>query len=140
MPQSFHEDFVLRDIAPGSDRAFGLVFGGVFAAVGVLPMLHRDGPRLWSLALAVAFIVVALTVPRSLRRANLLWFRFGHLLSTIMVPVVMAILFFALISPLALVRRWTGSPGLSLGFVRDVKTYWIPRAPVVDTDSLKRQF
>jgi len=140
MPQSFHEDFVLRDVTPGSDRAFGLVFGGVFAAVGVLPMLHSDGPRLWSLMLAAAFIVVALTVPRSLRHANLLWFRFGHLLSTIMVPVVMAILFFALISPLALVRRWIGAPGLSLGFARDAKTYWIPRAPATGAESLKRQF
>jgi hypothetical protein len=120
MAQSFHEDFTMRAVAPGSDRSFGLVFAGVFAVIGMLPLLRSGEPRLWSLGLAVAFVLVALTVPRALRRMNLLWFRFGFLLSTVMIPVVMGILFFVLLT--------------------SEQTYWIERPASTDRDSLKHQF
>jgi len=140
MAQSFHEDFTMRAITPGSDRSFGLVFAGVFGVIGILPLLHEGQPRLWSLGLAAAFGLVALTAPKALRRMNLLWFRVGFLLGAVVIPVVMAILFFVLLTPIAFARRRFGTPGLQLGPAPAEKTYWIKRPTTTDGDSLKHQF
>ena len=139
MAQSFHEDFTMRAVTPSSDRSFGLVFAGVFGLIGILPLLHAREPRLWSLGLALAFVLVALAVPKALRRMNLLWFRLGFLLSTVVIPVVMGILFFVLLTPIAFARRRFGTPGMQLGASSE-QTYWITRPASTDRDSLKHQF
>ena len=39
-------------------RSFGLIVGGIFAVIGLWPVLFRaQGPRLWALAFAVALVV-----------------------------------------------------------------------------------
>ncbi len=133
MPPSFHEDFTPQPPRAGSDRAFGLVFAGVFALVGAAPV------RVWALALAVLLLGVAVLWPRGLGPFNRLWFRFGILLSSITLPVLMAVLFYGVLTPIALLRRLVGAPGLALH--RDkAESYWIARKDPPGRDSLKQQF
>jgi hypothetical protein len=140
MANAFHENFALSKPALGSDRSFGLVFAGVFTVVGLLPLLRDGDPRIWAVALGLAFLAVALAAPRVLHDLNTLWFRFGLLLGAIVLPVVMAILFFGMVTPLAAIRRLAGKPGLQLKYDASEQSYWIPRETPIDREGLRRQF
>ena len=137
-----HES-LLRDeaIEPSSNRAFGLVFATVFALIGTFPLLSGDDVRLWSLAIAAAFLVVALTLPSVLTQLNRLWLRFGLLLHRIVSPVVLGIMFFLVVTPTGFVMRLLGKDPLRLRYDKAASTYWIERTPPgPPADSLDRQF
>ncbi len=133
-----------RHIAPvqsSSNRSFGLVFTAFFLIVGLLPLLHGHGIRLWALWLSGVFLLLALAVPVVLAPANRLWTKFGALLHSIVSPVALGILFFVVVSPIAMVMRLMGKDPLRRKFDRSAGSYWIVRNPPgPDADSLKNQF
>lgn len=125
----------------GSERSFGIVFAVVFALVGLLPLVHGGAIRPWALIVAGAFLVVALAVPRVLRPANRLWFRFGRLLHGIVTPVVLGLVFFSTVTPTALILRLTGKDPMTLRFEPERQSYWIRRDPPgPPPETMKNQF
>jgi len=139
-----HEEFDREEeIAGSSDRTFGLVMAAGFALVGAAPMLHR-GPgavRWWSLALALAFLLVALVRPSLLAPLNRLWLRFGLLLARIVSPIGLALLYFTTIVPVGLLMRATGGDPLRLRRDPAATSYWIRRTPPGPApESMKNQF
>lgn len=138
-----HEDFTrAAEVEGSSDRSFGFVFAGFFALVAVLPAFH--GPissiRWWAAALAASFLALALWRTKSLRPLNRLWSKFGLLLSKIVGPVVLMLIFYAVVTPVGLLMRAFGKDPLRLR--RDEATsYWIVRqAPGPAPGSMKDQF
>jgi hypothetical protein len=127
-------------VRPGSDRNFGFVFAAVFALIGLLPLIGGHAPRWWALAVGAVFLAVALVRPAILAPLNVLWFRFGMLLHRVVSPVIMAVLFFATITPLAVLMRALGKDPLRLKRSTGT-TYWIARDPPGPrAGSLKDQF
>jgi predicted membrane metal-binding protein len=118
-----------RKVELGSNRNFGLVFAGVFAVLAVWPLIrHGEAVRWWALGLSAAFLGVALLAEHLLAPLNKLWFRFGLLLHSVVAPVVMGLLFYCAVTPVALVLRLMGKDLLRLNR-SDEKSYWIERAP-----------
>ncbi len=78
---------------------------------------------------AAAFSAAALLSPSVLHPLNRLWFAFGHLLSKVMTPIVMGLLYVLAIVPTAFIMRLRGHDLLRLKLDRDVKSYWIVREP-----------
>jgi Saxitoxin biosynthesis operon protein SxtJ len=111
----------------GSERSFGLVFAGAFAAVALYPALHGQPPRLWALGLAATLLALALVRPGLLAPLNRLWFRFGLALGKVMTPVAMALLFALAVVPTALVLKLLRKDPLRLRLDRSAATYWEPR-------------
>ncbi|MEW6055378.1 MAG: SxtJ family membrane protein [Bdellovibrionota bacterium] len=121
-----HESLVqTHDIKTSTDRSFGLVFAAVFALVGVWPLFAGRSMREWAFIVAGAFFVVALTRPVLLRQLNKLWTRFGFLLQKITNPIVMGVLFYVLVTPVALVLRVLGKDPLKRSFDKQAKSYWV---------------
>ena len=90
-----HEDFTREETVQGSsDRSFGLVMAGFFAIVALLPLRHAplSSIRWWALAIAVAFLALALLWTAPLHPLNRLWLKLGLLLSKIISPIVLMIL------------------------------------------------
>ena len=137
-----HESYTREEHVEGSsNRSFGLVFAAVFAIIGLLPVLFGRTPRLWALGVAGLFLAAALFLPRVLTPLNRLWFKLGLLLHRVVSPVAMGIVFFGVITPMALVMRLLGKDPLRLRFDRDAPTYWIDRSPPGPApESLKDQF
>ncbi len=138
-----------HDVKMGSERGFGIVFAVVFALIGVWPAIAlgwvpRFDPaalRWWPLAIAAAFLVVALLVPSLLRPLNWLWFKFGMLLSKVMSPIVMGLVFVLTVVPTALVMRLRGRDLLRLNIDRQTKSYWIMREPPGPAgDTMRNQY
>jgi hypothetical protein len=140
--QNTHEDFAREeDVKTSSERVFGFVFAAVFLIIGLLPLLHGNMVRLWSLGVAAVFLALALAVPKTLAPLNRLWMKFGMLLHAVVNPVVMAFLFFSTVTPIALILRALGKDPLHLKFDPAAKTYWIDRTPPGPApDTMPRQF
>lgn len=137
-----HEDYSrTHDVAASSNRGFGWVFTAVFAVIGVWPLVSGGGPRWWSLGVAAAFLAVTLAAPVLLALPNKLWQRFGLLLNRIMSPVVLAFLFYAVITPIGAIKRRFGQDNLRLDKAEPSDSYWIKRDPPGPTpDSFNDQF
>lgn len=115
------------EIKGSSDRSFGLVFTAVFAIVGLFPLLGDGQVRIWALAVAGLFLIIAFARPGLLAPLNLVWFRFGMLLGKIMTPIVMGLLYFVTITPIGLIMRATGKDPLRTRLEPEAETYWQKR-------------
>src|SRR5438874_743057 len=88
-----------------SDRSFGLLVGGVLLAVGLLPMWHGHSIRLWAVISGLLVAGLGLLGPALLRRAKHVWLFTGFLLGTVVNPVVLALLFGVVITPVGVLAR-----------------------------------
>jgi len=124
-----------------SDRSFGLTFAVVFTILGGW-LLWRSNSYAWvALALAAAFAVISFTFARVLHPLNKLWMRFGLLLSMIVSPIVLGVIFFVVLVPVGLFQRMRGRDVLRRSFDRQLPSYWILRDPPgPQPDSFPRQF
>lgn len=128
-------------IQSSSDRSFGFVFAAVFLIIGLYPLFHAAGIRLWAVALSGTFLLLAALVPQVLAPANRLWTKFGLLLHNIVSPVALGVLFFLVVTPTGLLMRLLGKDPLRLRFDPAADSYWIKRDPPGPAaDSLKNQF
>lgn len=126
-----------------SERRFGLMLTAAFALLGAYQIIRHRSRFAWAACLiaAIAFALLALLIPRSLAPLNKAWFYFGELLGKIVSPVVLGIIFFVILTPVAVLTRLFGRDELCLQRPR-VKSYWIDRAPppISPAQSFRNQF
>ena len=130
-----------EEIKVSSDRSFGIVFTLLFLAVGIW-MVLRGQPNGWLfLASAVLFFVVAMARPSVLGPLNRAWMKFGLLLSRVVNPFILGVVFFLVITPMAVVRRLLGKDSLHLESKPSLESYWVDRNPSdPKPGSMTRQF
>ena len=123
-----HENFYQRDeIKAGSNRVFGIVFAVVFLIIGCFPIISGAEPLVWALCIGTIFFIAALSFPNALRPLNMIWFRLGMFLHTIVNPLIMGLLFFVTVVPIGLIMRLMSKDLLNLQFDPDISSYWIER-------------
>jgi hypothetical protein len=136
--EELHRD---ERIEGSSDRSFGFVFAVVFAIIAAWPLISGGGLRRWALAVAVAFLAIALLRPVLLAPLNRRWMAFGLLLARVVSPVALGILFFVVFWPIGLVMRLFGADPLRLRRDAKADSYWIRRQPPgPPPQSMDRQF
>ena len=124
-----------------SPREFGTVFTIVFAILGFYPLLHGQKIRWALIPIAVLLFLLTILAPGLLRPLAKLWQKFGTLMHKIVSPVVMALMYFAIFSPFALLLRMAGKKFLKLNWEKSAATYWEIRNPPGPTsDSIREQF
>jgi len=118
------------EAAGSSDRSFGLVFAVVFTIVGLWPAVFGDGGlRWWAFVVAGLFLALAVLRPALLAPLNRLWTRIGLVLHRIVNPVIMGLIFYLVITPVALAMRLAGRDALRLKSSEAAESYWIDREP-----------
>jgi hypothetical protein len=125
-----------------SDRRFGLLLVGVFAILGGYGSYKGSsvGAIYASFALSVVLALVTAIAPRILAPLNRAWFHIGQLLGKIVSPIVLGVIFYGLLTPIALLARMKGRDELKIK-PRSVSSYWIQRNPPGPTaDSFNNQF
>ena len=122
----------------GSNRNFGLVFFFVFLIVGLWPLLNGGPFRIWSIVIAIIFLIFGLMNSKLLTPLNKLWFKFGLFLGTIVSPFVMGIIFFLVITPIGFVMKIIGKDLLNIKHDNKKKSYLINRDKTKST--MKQQF
>ncbi len=126
-----------NDIKIGSNRSFGIVFFLVFLLIAIYPLLSGEGVRLWSLAIATIFFILGIINSSLLSPLNKIWFKFGLLLGRFISPLVMGLIFFLVVTPIALLMKLLKKDLLNLKFNKD-NTYWIVKSG--PKSKMKNQF
>lgn len=124
-----------------SNQKFGWFFTGIFclAAAYVKWVLLSEWAMLL-LGLAAVFALLTALVPRALTPLNKLWFQLGLILGRIVSPIVLGIIFYSLITPVAVIARLAGRDELRIK-KRLISSFWIERYPPgPHPDSYKNQF
>ena len=136
-----HEHLAADDEVPAaSDRAVGLVLAAAGALVALAPLVRGRAPRLWLLALAALLLLLALARPRWLRPLKRAWLGFGAVANMIVTSLLMAVVFYGIITPIAWVMRRLGHDVLNLRLDPLATTYWLERQPPGSSESMKHQF
>lgn len=125
-------------IPRSSDKGFGIVFAAVFLLLGLYPLSKGNDPRIWAICCSALFLLSALFFPKALSVPNRLWGRLGELLGAVVAPVMMALIFFVVMTPIGLFIRLTGKDLLKSKLDKGAKTYWNERDTKVG--SMKDQF
>ena len=128
----------MDEIKLGSNRSFGIVFFIVFFIIALYPLIKDGDIRYWSLIVSLIFLILGLLNSKILTPLNKLWFKFGILLGRIVSPIIMGLIFFLVVTPIALIMRIIGKDLLNLKFNKKDKSYWIEK--VGPKSKMKNQF
>ena len=121
----------------GSNRSFGIVFFVVFLIISLWPLLSGNEVRIWSLIVSIIFLILGSINSRILTPLNKLWFKFGIFLGNIISPIVMGIIYFAVVTPIALLLKIINKDVLSLKKTKQA-SYWKNKEKY--NSSMKNQF
>ena len=129
----------MRDsnIKIGTNKSFGIVFFLFFSIVSIFPLFKNGNIRTWSLVISIIFLILGLLNSKILTPLNTIWFKFGILLGSFVSPIVMGIVFFAIVTPTSLIMRVLGKNLLNLK-KSNKKTYWIEISKI--KSKMKNQF
>ena len=124
-----------------SNKKFGLFFSAIFVLIAVYAYLKfRVEFAVFALTTSTLFAIAAILTPQILSPLNRLWFSLGLLLGKIVSPIVLALIFFVLITPVSFVTRIFGRDELKMK-KRNVESYWVDRSPPgPPSASFKKQY
>jgi predicted membrane protein len=127
----------MDDVKIGSNRSFGIVFFIVFLLIALYPLSYSGEIRVWSAIISLIFLVLGLLNSKILTPLNQVWFKFGILLGRFVSPVVMGAIFFAIVTPTAVIMKVLRKNLLNLK-KGNKKTYWIEKSKI--KSKMKNQF
>ena len=110
-----------------SNRNFGIVFFVVFLIISFYPLTYNGNITKWSLVISIIFLILGLVNSKILTPLNRLWFKFGIFLGRIISPIIMALIFFLVVTPIGLIMRLLRKDLLNLKYNKKNKSYWIEK-------------
>ena len=121
-----------------NNRGFGLLFFVVFLIISLWPLLKSENPRIYFFPVAFLFLILGLINSKILTPLNKFWIKFGELLGRFIAPIVMAIVYFIILTPLSIIVRLLGKDLLKVKFSNKINSYWIKR--IKDLGPMNKQF
>ena len=121
-----------------SNRSFGLLFFIVFLILGFWPLKSGESLNFYFFAISLIFLILGLINSKLLSPLNKFWIKLGVILGNIIAPIVMALVYFVILTPVSLIVRLFGKDLLALRFLKKKETYWITRKKTLG--SMKKQF
>ena len=121
-----------------SNRSFGILFFLVFLGFGLWPLTKEMSPNIFLIIISVIFLILGLLNSKLLSPLNNLWIKFGEILGKIIAPIVIAVVYFLILTPISLLVRLFGKDLIEMKFNNSVKSYWIKRKKHLGT--MDKQF
>jgi len=138
-----HENF--RGDEPidlGSDRAFGYTVGTVLMVIGAAKSFMAGAITLVSFLIFVPgpiLLLLSVVAPSRLSVPNKFWLKIGAGIAKVVNPIVLALLFFIVVTPMAYAVRLAGKRPLRLAADRSAASYWMAREASGSRPSTMRQ-
>ena len=127
----------MDDIKIGSNRSLGIVFFIVFLLIAIYPLINQGEIRVWSVLISLLFLILGIINSKILTPLNKAWFKFGIFLGKIISPIIMGIIFFLVVTPIAFLMRMLKKDLLNLKYNKN-SSYWIEKTDPKST--MKNQF
>ena len=121
-----------------SNRSFGILFFLVFLGFGLWPLTNETSPNIFLIIISVIFLVLGLLNSKLLSPLNDIWIKFGEILGKIIAPLIMALVYFLILTPISLLVRAFGKDLLGLKYLKQQNSYWIKRKKEIGT--MDKQF
>lgn len=127
-------------------RQFAWVMGVMLGLVIPLIIFWVNDWQLTTAAMIVftfglLFVITGLAVPGLLRRLYIAWMLLALVLGSIVTRIIITTVFYLMITPVGVIRRWFGTRDL-LGLQPDPekKSYWITRDEKSQSGQMKKQY
>ena len=121
-----------------SNRSFGILFFIVFLAIGLWPLTKSENANYILISLSIIFLILGILNSNFLTPFKNIWIKIGELLGKVIAPIIMALVYFIILTPVSLVVRIWGKDLLGLKILKNKNSYWIKRKK--ELGSMKKQF
>lgn len=135
------EEFQDIDSSRPELKKFGLAVGGVFSAIGAV-MLYRGNPGFWWLLIPGGILVLlGWLAPGLLKPLHRPWMLLALIMGWLMTRLILSLLFYLILSPIAIIARLAGTEFLDLKWPDKRESYWLAREKKIDEKSTyEKQF
>lgn len=120
-----------------SERAFGLLLGGVCLFWAVYPLWHGNPVRPALLAPALLLLALGAILPKALVWPKRIWLAITGRIGAVVQFLLMGILYWSVVTPVGLFFRVTGRDALNRRYDPKAPTYWTRRQTLSD---MRQQF
>jgi hypothetical protein len=109
-------------------RQFGWMMGGVFGIISFWPLVFRsEGIRMWAGIIAAIFALLGIAFPRGLKPVYRAWMFFGEKIGWLNSRILLGLLFYGMLTPMAFVMALLGKRPLQLQLDPKAETYRVPK-------------
>ncbi|GAB6268699.1 hypothetical protein DS62_03280 [Smithella sp. SC_K08D17] len=120
---------------------FGITMGIILSIIGFYLLWEKNNNYNYILFLAAAFFITGLILPSILRPVYKVWMAIAVVMNFIMTRVIMAVIFYLIVTPIGLIASLTGKKFLDMKIDKNAKSYWIVREKTSKLKSdYERQF
>lgn len=116
-----------------------LIFFGALAIVK-FAVQHRQTPAMWLGITAIVGIALYLIVPVVFRWIFVVWMVLAYPIGWVVSQIALALMFYCIITPVALIFRMTGRDRLRRFKPANVTTYWIKKEMPTDVRRYFKQY
>ena len=121
-----------------SNKSFGILFFIVFLILGLWPLKSGYDINFYLIGISIIFLILGSINSSFLTPLNKSWIKFGEILGIIIAPIVMAIVYFIILTPISIIVRLFGKDLIKIRFKKDIDTYWKTRDKKIG--SMNKQF
>jgi len=104
-------------------KNFGLLTGSILLGIALWPLFYSLPARLWLAVPSVLIISSAIFFPPALKTPFHLWMKFGAVLGWINTRIILTLLYFLAILPIAVILKISGKTPLKLKFDPKADSY-----------------
>lgn len=124
-----------------SEKAFGVQLGSFVLVIGLVVVGFLGETQTGAITAVIGSLLagLALLVPRAFVLPNRAWGGLARVIARFLGPIVLAVVFFIILSPVAILRRTLGADPLQLQD-QSRSSYWKVRREDNSTDQLKTMF
>ena len=116
-----------RDVHHHAEQQFGRTVGAILVLIGAWLLWHNPESLtgLSLVAVGGTLITLGILFPRLLAGPNLAWMKLANILGFISSRVILSLIFFLVVTPIGLIKRWSGWDPLSRR-ASPHHSYWTP--------------
>jgi hypothetical protein len=131
---------IKKPAAPRDYRNFALITASFLLLLMLIGYRRHHTINIYLPVAAAAIALLGSAFPRVLAPVYRVWMRFGKALGYVNSRILLSIIFFLVLTPVALVRRVFNRDPLKLKWEKDADTYWEDAVIDASRDSLEHSY
>ncbi len=109
-------------------RKFGLTVGSVLVLIAVVLFYFEKSSSVYFAVIGAVLILTAVIYPKILKLLNKIWMGLAIILGFVMSRVIIAILFYLVLTPIGLLAKLFGKIFMDLKYNKSAESYWEKRS------------
>ena len=132
----------IKEIKSGKKELseFGFLVGGVLSALGAYCFWRGKVTAPYFLGIGMLLAAGAAIAPTLLKPVQKVWMTLALCMGFVMTRVILFVLFFLFLTPIAVIARLSGKKFLDLAFRETKESYWTLHRQRVDKSEYENQF